>query len=188
MLGTGEVPCRVRRFLMGCSGWPGLVALQFGCFTVLVHPHMGYHPDRRVSGYRACPCSPHSTVRHAPRPEHARAASITDRGNSSRPQKVGCFIPGSSFRPPIVSVIRSRPWYGAAGRRCGTFPQGCRFHRLPAPTQAEQGILILHCVLELADGEIGSLVGMSRSAVQRHRTKALNELRKRLEDERRNPE
>ena len=51
----------------------------------------------------------------------------------------------------------------------------------------EQGILILHCVLELADGEIGSLVGMSRSAVQRHRTKALNELRKRLEDERRNP-
>ena len=53
--------------------------------------------------------------------------------------------------------------------------------------EQEQGILILHCVLELADGEIGSLVGMSRSAVQRHRTKALNELRKRLEDERRNP-
>ena len=53
--------------------------------------------------------------------------------------------------------------------------------------EQEQGILILHCVLELADGEIGSLVGMSRSAVQRHRTKALNELRKRLEDERRKP-
>lgn len=53
--------------------------------------------------------------------------------------------------------------------------------------EQEQGILILHFVLELADGEIGSLVGMSRSAVQRHRTKALNELRKRLEDERRNP-
>ena len=51
----------------------------------------------------------------------------------------------------------------------------------------EQGILILHCVLGLADGEIGSLVGMSRSAVQRHRTKALNELRKRLEEERRKP-
>ena len=49
--------------------------------------------------------------------------------------------------------------------------------------EQEQGILILHCVLELADGEIGSLVGMSRSAVQRHRTKALNELRKRLEDD-----
>ena len=47
--------------------------------------------------------------------------------------------------------------------------------------------MILHCTLDLADGEIGSLVGMSRSAVQRHRTKALNELRKRLEDERRNP-
>ena len=54
--------------------------------------------------------------------------------------------------------------------------------------EQEQGILILHCVLELADGEIGSLVGMSRSAVQRHRTKALNDLRKRLEDdERRKP-
>ena len=48
--------------------------------------------------------------------------------------------------------------------------------------EQEQGILILHCVLELADGEIGSLVGMSRSAVQRHRTKSLNELRQRLED------
>ena len=53
--------------------------------------------------------------------------------------------------------------------------------------EQEQGILILHCVLELADSEIGSLVGMSRSAVQRHRTKALNELQKRLEDERRKP-
>ena len=53
--------------------------------------------------------------------------------------------------------------------------------------EQEQGILILHCVLELADGEIGSLVGMSRSTVQRHRTKALNELQKRLEDERRKP-
>lgn len=54
--------------------------------------------------------------------------------------------------------------------------------------EQEQGILILHCVLELADGEIGGLVGMSRSAVQRHRTKALNELRQRLEDdERRKP-
>ena len=46
--------------------------------------------------------------------------------------------------------------------------------------EQEQGILILHCVLELADGEIGGLVGMSRSAVQRHRTKALNELRRNL--------
>ena len=52
------------------------------------------------------------------------------------------------------------------------------FARLP---EQEQGILILHFVLELADSEIGSLVGMSRSAVQRHRTKALNELRKNLQ-------
>ena len=32
----------------------------------------------------------------------------------------------------------------------------------------EQSILILFCVLELGDGEIGDLMGMSRSAVQRH--------------------
>lgn len=48
--------------------------------------------------------------------------------------------------------------------------------------EQEQRILILHCVAAMADGEIGSVVGMSRSAVQRHRTKSLNELRKRLED------
>ena len=51
------------------------------------------------------------------------------------------------------------------------------FSALP---QTEQSILILHCTLDLADGEIGSLVGMSRSAVQRHRTRALQELRKAL--------
>lgn len=33
--------------------------------------------------------------------------------------------------------------------------------------EQEQSILILHCVLEMVDGEIGSLMGMSRSAVQR---------------------
>ena len=35
--------------------------------------------------------------------------------------------------------------------------------------EQEQRILILYCVAAMADGEIGSLVGMSRSAVQRHR-------------------
>ena len=49
--------------------------------------------------------------------------------------------------------------------------------------EREQSILILYCVLELTDGEIGSIAEISRSAVQRHRTKALNELRKRLEDD-----
>ena len=39
----------------------------------------------------------------------------------------------------------------------------------------EQSILILFCVLELGDGEIGDLMGMSRSAVQRHRTKGMAE-------------
>ena len=44
----------------------------------------------------------------------------------------------------------------------------------------EQQILILHCVLELPDREVGNFVGLSRSAVQRHRTKTLNELRRNL--------
>lgn len=48
--------------------------------------------------------------------------------------------------------------------------------------EQEQQILILHCVAAMADGEIGGLVGMSRSAVQRRRTKTLNDLRQRLED------
>lgn len=51
------------------------------------------------------------------------------------------------------------------------------FAELPQPSQ---NILILHCVLELADGEIGALMGMSRSAVQRHRTKALETMRTKL--------
>lgn len=51
------------------------------------------------------------------------------------------------------------------------------FAELP---QQAQSILILHCVLELAGGEIGVLMGMSRSAVQRHRTKTLKELRTKL--------
>ena len=46
--------------------------------------------------------------------------------------------------------------------------------------QQEQSILILHCVLDLADGESGSLMGMSRSAVQRHRTSTLKQLRLKL--------
>ena len=46
--------------------------------------------------------------------------------------------------------------------------------------EQEQSILILYCVLELPDGEIGGLVGMTRSAVQRYRTKTLNELRRNL--------
>ena len=54
------------------------------------------------------------------------------------------------------------------------------FSSLPEP---EQTILILYCVLELPDKEVGNFVGMSRSAVQRHRTKTLNKLRKNLEAE-----
>ena len=54
------------------------------------------------------------------------------------------------------------------------------FVKLP---EQEQQILILHYVATMADTNIGRLMRMSRSAVQRHRTKALNELRKRLEDD-----
>ena len=53
---------------------------------------------------------------------------------------------------------------------------------LPSLPEQEQQILILRFVAAMTDGEIGGLVGMSRSAVQRHRTKTLNELRQRLED------
>ena len=51
------------------------------------------------------------------------------------------------------------------------------FASLSAQTQS---ILILRFVLDLGDAEIGSLVGMSRSAVQRHRKKTLDELRNKL--------
>ena len=44
----------------------------------------------------------------------------------------------------------------------------------------KQSILILHFVLDLPDQEVGRLVGMSRSAVQRRRAKSLTELRIKL--------
>ena len=46
--------------------------------------------------------------------------------------------------------------------------------------QQEQSILILCFVLDMADGEIGRVMGMSRSAVQRHRTSTLKQLRTQL--------
>ena len=51
------------------------------------------------------------------------------------------------------------------------------FASLSAQTQS---ILILRFVLDLGDAEIGSLVGMSRSAIQRRRKKTLDELRNKL--------
>ena len=44
----------------------------------------------------------------------------------------------------------------------------------------EQSILILRFVLDLTDEEIGRLMGMFRSAVQRHRTSTLKDLRVKL--------
>ena len=46
--------------------------------------------------------------------------------------------------------------------------------------QQEQSILILCFVLDMADGEIGRVMGISRSAVQRHRTSTLKQLRTKL--------
>ena len=46
--------------------------------------------------------------------------------------------------------------------------------------EQEQNILILRLVLDLADSEIGEALGLSRSAVQRRRTKSLNILRTKL--------
>ena len=44
----------------------------------------------------------------------------------------------------------------------------------------EQSILILRCALDMTDAEIGTHLEMSRSAVQRRRTKALTGLRAKL--------
>ena len=44
----------------------------------------------------------------------------------------------------------------------------------------EQSILILRCALDMTDAEIGAYLEMSRSAVQRRRTKALTGLRTEL--------
>lgn len=46
--------------------------------------------------------------------------------------------------------------------------------------EQEQSILILRLVLNLTDGEIGGALGLSRSAVQRRRTKSLKVLRTKL--------
>lgn len=44
----------------------------------------------------------------------------------------------------------------------------------------DQSILILHCVLDLTDKEIGWVMGLSRSAVQKRRTGTLKVLRNKL--------
>lgn len=44
----------------------------------------------------------------------------------------------------------------------------------------DQSILILHCVLDLTDKEIGWVMGLSRSAIQKRRTGTLKVLRSKL--------
>ena len=46
--------------------------------------------------------------------------------------------------------------------------------------EQERSILILYCVLNLTDEKIGKLMGLSRSTVQRYRTKSLEMLREKL--------
>ena len=47
-------------------------------------------------------------------------------------------------------------------------------------SEQEQSILILRLVLDLTNSEIGEALGLSRSAVQRRRTKSLKALRTKL--------
>lgn len=51
------------------------------------------------------------------------------------------------------------------------------FASLSAP---DQSILILRCVLDLTDKEIGSIMGLCRSAVQKRRTRTIEVLREKL--------
>lgn len=44
----------------------------------------------------------------------------------------------------------------------------------------DQGILILRCVLDLTDKEIGLIMGLGRSAVQKRRTQTIKALREKL--------
>ncbi len=44
----------------------------------------------------------------------------------------------------------------------------------------DQSILILRCVLDMTDKQIGNVMGLSRSTVQYRRTKTLSALRKKL--------
>ena len=56
----------------------------------------------------------------------------------------------------------------------------CGYNLLISLPEQEQSILILRLVLNLTDGEIGGALGLSRSAVQRRRTKSLKVLRTKL--------
>lgn len=49
-----------------------------------------------------------------------------------------------------------------------------------ALSEEEQSILILKFVMDMTDKEVGSLLGLSRCAVQRRRTKALEKMRDKL--------
>ena len=111
--------------------------------------------------------------------------------SAMRPEPTCGIWDASGTEKSSSAPYRSKKWTSSAQwtntQATASYSQPMAMPYISMTSWWPQGILILHCVLGLADGEIGSLVGMSRSAVQRHRTKALNELRKRLEEERRKP-
>ena len=101
----------------------------------------------------------------------------------------------------MVKKARSPPWKTAAtsmDKLCSTdnYPSdsyvfSCCGYDLPdsreqvadaftSLPEQKPSILILRLVLDLTDSEIGEVLGLSRSAVQRRRTKSLNVLRTKL--------
>ena len=105
--GAGPAGRRVRRFLMDCSGWPGSVCFAIGALCTRLPTHGAYRPDRRASGYRACPCSPHSTARRAPRPEdHRRGPPRSPTGTTAPALRKSA----ASFRTPPF-ILQSFPQF-----------------------------------------------------------------------------
>ena len=79
------------------------VHLNHGEYTML------YCMANRPGQVHSCSCSRHSTARPAPLPagSPARASAKTDRGNSTLPWNVGCFI--SRFPPSVI--LQSLPQF-----------------------------------------------------------------------------
>lgn len=119
--GAGPTGRRVRRFLMGCSGWPGSVCFVIGASCTRPPAHGAYRPDRRASGYRVCPCSSHSSARRAPRPEDHRrgpprsqtGATVPDHRKSAASFRFPPFVL-QSF-PQFVQGLGAVALDGAAG-------------------------------------------------------------------------
>lgn len=133
--GAGPAGRRVRRFLMGCSGWPGSVCFAIGASCTRPPAHGAYRPDHRASGYRACPCSlivPQDAlhgqrITGAGRLDHRQGQQFP--ATESRLLHFGFLLSSSNrFRNSFKALVRCR-WTALRD-----IPTSCRFHRLPAPT------------------------------------------------------